>query len=330
MKVGIVGVGKLGSFHCNALMQMPEAELAGVFDTDNAQLTAVAQKFKTTAFNSVEELVDHVDLVGVVVPTTFHLDVAKIAIQKKKPVFVEKPIALTIEQAEEMVELAEKNAVPLQIGHIERFNPAIRALETSELNPLFIESHRLAPFNPRGTDVAVILDLMIHDIDIILSMVNSPVRDIFANGVAVVSDEADIANARLEFENGCIANITASRISHRKMRKMRIFQKDMYASIDFLERSTDVYKLLEEGDNLPNAIQLGEIEKGKHKRHIVFEKPVPPESDAMQSEWRAFFDAIEHNKRPIVNGRDGLEALIVAMQIRELVHRKERRCQKKY
>ncbi|RQW00220.1 gfo/Idh/MocA family oxidoreductase [candidate division KSB1 bacterium] len=318
-KVGIIGVGKLGTFHCNALSQMENVELVGVFDINEQQRQVVAEKFKCVAFLSAEELIAAADIVGVIVPTTFHVRVVRDVLLAGKPVFVEKPIAGTIVEAEEIVELAARQNIPVQVGHIERFNPAIRALDSFGLQPLFIESHRLAPFDPRGTDVAVVLDLMIHDIDIVLSLVKSPVAAIHANGVAIVSDEADIANARIEFENGCVANVTASRISQRKMRKMRLFQQDAYISIDFLLRLTELFRLVDHAEQNSMAINLGQIDKGKYKRNIIYEKLPTPEQDAMQAEWKSFIHAIETNTRPIVNAKDGLHALKVAMQIREKI-----------
>ncbi len=319
-KIGVIGVGKLGACHCNAITQLEDAELVGVFDVDKARKDEIAGKFHCTPFASDTDLIDAVDVVGVIVPTSAHLDVVKKALAAGKPVFVEKPIAATVEEAEEIVSLAQAKNLPVQVGHIERFNPAIRALESFELEPMFIESHRLAPFDPRGTDVAVVLDLMIHDIDIILNLVESPVKHIHANGVAIVSDEVDIANARIEFENGCVANVTASRISQRKMRKMRLFQKDAYVSIDFLLRLTEIFRLSEKGRDSNAAINLGQIDKGKHKRSILYEKPPVPEQDAMQSEWKSFFHAIETGGEPVVSGRDGLRALEVALQIRSGIH----------
>ncbi len=318
-KVGLVGVGKLGSYHCNNLSQMENVDLVGVYDIDESQRNDMAEKFNCRAFESEQEAIDSVDIVGVIVPTSAHVDVVCRALEKDKPVFVEKPIAGTIAEAEKIVELAAKKNIPVQVGHIERFNPAILALDSFALKPLFIESHRLAPFDPRGTDVAVILDLMIHDIDIILSLVKSPVRAIHANGVAIVSDEADIANARIEFENGAVANVTASRISQRKMRKMRIFQQDAYVSIDFLQRLTELFRLADSESQSLGAINLGQIDKGKYKRNILYEKPTIPESDAMQAEWKSFFHALDTNSRPLVSALDGLNALKVAMHIREKI-----------
>ncbi len=318
-KVGIIGIGKLGEYHCNALTRLPEAELVGVYDIDSERKKLVAEKYNCTAFASAYELINAAEVVGVIVPTTQHLETALLAINAGRPVFVEKPIAVSLTEAEEMVTLAQQKNVPLQTGHIERFNPAIRALNGFDINPHFIESHRLAPFDPRGTDVAVILDLMIHDIDIILSLVKSPVADIRANGVAVVSDEVDIANARIEFKNGCVANVTASRISQRKMRKMRLFQRDSYISIDFLQRLTELFQIVDENDKAESTMSLGMIDKGKNKKHIIYNQPKPPEDDAMQAEWKSFFHAIATNSRPVVSGEDGYEALKIAIQITEII-----------
>jgi predicted dehydrogenase len=318
-KIGIIGVGKLGNYHCNAVSQLADAELAGVYDVDKDRKVEIAQQYHCTPFPTQAELIDACDVVGVIVPTIHHLSVVREVLASGKPVFVEKPIAATLPEAQEMVSLSESLGVPVQVGHIERFNPAIRALEGYKLAPLFIESHRLAPFDPRGTDVAVILDLMIHDIDIILSMVNSPVADIHANGVAIVSDEVDIANARIEFANGCVANVTASRISQRKMRKMRLFQSNAYISIDFLLKLTEVFRLADGDNGVPSAINLGLIEKGKYRKSILYEKPPVPELDAMQAEWNSFLHAIEKGELPIISARDGRDALEIAMKIREKV-----------
>jgi predicted dehydrogenase len=319
IKMGIAGVGKLGTFHCNTLSQMADVILAGVYDIDTARAQESAARFHCAAFSSYDALLQAVDAVGIAVPTTLHHNYALPAISAGKAIFVEKPIAATIDEAAEMAALAaERNAI-LQVGHIERFNPAIRALEHLLPDPRFIESHRLAPFDPRGTDVAVVLDLMIHDIDIILSLVKSEVTHIEASGVAVVSDEVDIANARLQFANGCVANVTASRISQRKMRKMRLFQRDAYISIDFLQRLSEVFRIVEPEEGQPSTVVLGEIDKGKRRRHIIYEQPQAPEGDAMRAEWQAFIDAVSNHTRPIVNGDDGLRALQVAEQITGII-----------
>jgi predicted dehydrogenase len=319
IKIGLIGVGKLGAMHANSLSQNPETELTGVFDADAQRTQEIADKFHCAAFASLTELLTHVEAVGIIVPTTLHHRVTLQALAAGKPVFVEKPIAGSITEAEEMVQLALKKNIALQVGHIERFNPAIRALDGRPLKPMFIESHRLAPFDPRGTDVAVVLDLMIHDIDIILSIVQSEVTDLHANGVAVVSDEVDIANARITFANGCVANVTASRISQRKMRKMRLFQRDAYISIDFLQRLTEVFQLIEDENGQPSTVVLGQIEKGAHKRNIIYEQAPIPEGDAMTAEWNSFIHAIRQNVRPIVSGEDGLKALKIAQEITRVI-----------
>jgi len=327
-KVGIVGVGKLGNYHCNSLSQRHDAELVGVYDIDKEQREKSAEKYHCRSFENYADLVSAVDVVGVIVPTSYHSQVTRMAIEARKPVFVEKPIAAGVVEAEEMVRFAERNQVPLQVGHIERFNPAIRALNGFALKPKFIESHRLAPFDPRGTDVAVVLDLMIHDIDIILSLVKSNPIHIDASGVAVVSDEVDIANARLQFENGCVANVTSSRISQRKMRKMRLFQRDSYISIDFLQKLTEIFRIQDAGDRNADTVVLGQIEKGKHHRHIIYDKPGTPDDDAMHAEWTSFFNAIRKGIRPVVSGEDGLNALRVATEITNLIAGRERNLQK--
>jgi predicted dehydrogenase len=318
-KVGIIGVGKLGTFHCNALSQISEAELVGIYDVDQGQAQEVATRFRCRSFSDLNDLLANIDAAAIVVPTVNHFDVAQVALEAGKPIFVEKPIAGSVKQAQEMVALAKRKSLPLQVGHIERFNPAIQALNGAQLKPMFIESHRLAPFDPRGTDVAVVLDLMIHDIDIILSLVQGKVKSIDANGVAVVSEEVDIANARIQFDTGCVANVTASRISQRKMRKMRLFQRDAYISIDFLQRLTEVFRIVDENEKLPNTVILGQIEKGKRQRHIIYEQPTTPEMDAMQAEWRSFFKAIQTGSTPIVSGEDGLNALVVATEITAII-----------
>ncbi len=319
IRIGIAGVGKLGTFHCNTLSQIAEAELVGLYDIDPGRARETAERFRCAAFTAYPALLEQVDAVCIAVPTTLHHAYTLPALQAGKAVFVEKPIAATIAEAAEMAALAAEKKAILQVGHIERFNPAIRALEHLLPDPRFIESHRLAPFDPRGTDVAVVLDLMIHDIDIILSLVPSAVRHIDASGVAVVSGEVDIANARLQFENGCVANVTASRISQRKMRKMRLFQRDAYISIDFLQRLSEVFRIVEPEEGMPSTVVLGQIDKGLRKRHIIYEQPQPPEGDAMRAEWQAFLTAVREHSRPVVSGDDGLKALQVAEEITRII-----------
>lgn len=316
LKVGVIGVGHLGSLHAKMYAEIPAAEFVGVYDVNDGKRSDVAAKYSVRAFSSVPELLSAVDAVSIATVTTTHHAVALQALSAGKHVLIEKPITSTIAEADELIALAKKNDVVIQVGHIERFNPAIISLEAYQLKPMFIESHRLAQFNPRGTDVAVVLDLMIHDIDIILSLVNSPVQQIDANGVAVVSDTPDIANARLQFENGCVANVTSSRISRTKMRKMRMFQSNAYIAIDFQQGSADVFRLGNEGEgSLWSTMLLGQIGEGKKKRNIIYEQPEIKKINALKVELESFIASVQNGTRPVVNGEDGRMALDVAQRI---------------
>lgn len=320
LKIGVIGTGHLGALHAKMLAEIETVKLTAVFDVDTEKAKRIAAEFNVQSIASCEELLNLVDAITIATPTSAHFEVAKLALQHGKHVFIEKPITETIAEADELIRLAKQNRVLIQVGHIERFNAAILALEKYNIDPLFVESHRLAQFNPRGTDVAVVLDLMIHDIDIILSFVKSPVAKIDANGVAVVSDSVDIANARIQFENGCVANVTASRISQKKMRKMRLFQKDAYLSIDFSEKHAEVFRLV--GDDEPRAkgaMMLGQIDSAKHKRNIVYELPKVEEVNALKYELQLFVKAIQTNTQPPVTGEDGRRALEVAHTIMEKI-----------
>lgn len=320
LKIGIVGVGHLGALHTKMLAEIPEAHLVGLYDVDSEKAGRVAREFNTTSFGRLEDLLDAVDALTIATTTTSHFEIAQQALGKGKHLFIEKPITQSVEEADKLSRTARERKLVVQVGHIERFNPAILALEKYEIKPMFVESHRLAQFNPRGTDVAVVLDLMIHDIDIILSFVKSPVVRIDANGVAVVSGSVDIANARLQFENGCVANVTASRISQRKMRKMRLFQRDEYISIDFLEGMAEVFRLV--GEDEPEAkgtMMLGELGAGKQKRKIVYEQPEVKETNALKYELQLFIKAIQENGSPIIDAEDGKRALEVAHAIMEKI-----------
>ncbi|MEM6865454.1 MAG: Gfo/Idh/MocA family oxidoreductase, partial [Bacteroidota bacterium] len=243
LKVGVLGAGHLGKIHLRLLNESQKYELIGFYDPDEINAEKVAEEFGYTHFENINKLMDAVDVVDIVTPTLSHFECAKKAIEKGKHIFIEKPITNTVEEAEGLVQLIDENQVKGQVGHVERFNPAFLAVANTIEAPMFIETHRLAEFNPRGTDVPVVLDLMIHDIDVILSVVNSDVKQINASGVSVISKSPDIANARIEFENGCVANLTASRISLKNMRKSRFFQKDAYISVDFLEKKVEVVKM---------------------------------------------------------------------------------------
>jgi predicted dehydrogenase len=324
LRIGIIGVGHLGTHHVKMLLQIPSAELVGIFDVDGERMRALANEFGVQSFSSVESLLRDVHAVSIVAPTRKHFEIAWEAIKREIHVFIEKPITSTTDEARSLVQLAKDKNVKLQVGHIERFNPAILALEKYHLQPMFVESHRLAQFNPRGSDVGVVLDLMIHDIDIIMSLVHSPVKHIDANGVAVVSDSVDIANARIQFENGCVANVTASRISQKKMRKMRMFQRDAYISVDFLDGVAEVFRLVDEGDeSAKSTMMLGAIDSGTMKRNIVYEQPEIKDVNALKYELELFIDAVLNNHEPMVTGEDGLRALQVAHDIMEKINSKK-------
>ncbi len=316
ISIGVIGVGHLGSLHAKMLAAIPEIALVGITDADGTKAVALAAELKTRSFPTMDALLDQVDAVTIAAPTSAHHAIALYALNRGKHVFVEKPITETVAQAEELCTAAAAGTLVLQVGHVERFNPAILALEAYRLRPMFVESHRLAQFNPRGTDVAVVLDLMIHDIDLILSFVQSPVRQVEASGIAVVSDSVDIANARLQFENGCVANVTASRISQKKMRKMRLFQQNGYISIDFSQGIAEVFRLVEDEEpGVEGTLMLGALGSGKHRRKIVYEQPEVKEVNALRYELESFARCIGRGERPVVSGDDGRRALEVANRI---------------
>ena len=312
LKVGVLGIGHLGKFHLNNWLVIDGVELVGFFDPSDENALVVIEKYHIKRFDDAEQLMDACDAVDIVAPTTAHFDLCQAAITKGKHVFVEKPLANSMDEARQLVKLAKEANIKFQVGHVERFNPAFLALKNYSLEPMFIEVHRLAQFNPRGTDVSVILDLMIHDIDIILSLVKSNVKFISANGVAVMSDTPDIANVRIEFDNGCVANLTSSRISMKKMRKMRLFQKDAYIGIDFLEKKTEVIKLNAPGDT--NVFTF-DIETNNGKKTIAIANPIIEDGNAIKMELEAFYHAIINNTDTPVNVLDGFRAMDVAHQI---------------
>lgn len=314
LKVGVLGAGHLGKIHLRLLNQSEKYELVGFYDpnTDNAE--KVAQEFGYQKFDSITALIQAVDVVDIVTPTLSHFDCAKEAIENGKHIFLEKPIANTVDEAREIIALAAKHQVKGQVGHVERFNPAFKAVKDKIENPMFIETHRLAEFNPRGTDVPVVLDLMIHDIDAILSVVQSKVKNISASGVSVISDSPDIANARIEFENGCVANVTSSRISMKSMRKARFFQKDAYISVDYLDKICEVVKM-KDAPEVPGDFDMILQNAEGIKKQIYYDNPEVEQNNAILDELETFADAINNNTTPIVTLEDGTEALRVAHQI---------------
>jgi predicted dehydrogenase len=316
IRIGVLGAGHLGKIHLRLLKETEGFHVVGFYDSDPEKAAAAAQEFGLVAFGSIEELIAASDAVDVVTPTLSHYECAAQALRNSRHVFIEKPVTNTLEEAEALIRLAEEAQVKVQVGHVERFNPAFVAARPFCTQPMFIECHRLAQFNPRGTDVPVVMDLMIHDLDIILNIVRSPIKRISASGVAVVSDSPDIANARIEFANGCVANITASRISLKNMRKTRIFQRDAYIAIDFLKKKSEIVRLDDATESVSPMDMVIELE-GNRKRRIHFELPQVPETNAIQEELRAFRDAINGNTPTAVTLQEGYDALKVAHQIVE-------------
>jgi len=317
LKIGVVGAGHLGKIHIKLIHELDVYHLVGFFDLDIENAQKVAQDLGVIAFDSFEMLLEQCDVIDIVTPTLSHHYYATRALRASKHVFIEKPISTTIEEAREIVQLSSEAGKWVQIGHVERFNPAFTAALPYCKNPMFIETHRLAQFNPRGTDVSVVLDLMIHDIDIVLHSVKSPVKKISASGVAVVSDTPDIANARIEFDNGCVANLTASRLSLKNMRKTRFFQKDAYISVDFLEKEVEVIRMntvVGEPDPLAITIELGQ---DKGLKQIFMEHPEILPTNAIKAELESFSNAIMFNTPPSVTAGDGLLALDIAYRIIE-------------
>ncbi len=316
IRVGVAGVGHLGRLHASLYKEVKDAYLAGIFDADKEKSAAISKELGVKAFDSYDQLLENVDALNIVTPTSTHFDLAKKAILAGKHVFIEKPITRSTNEAQQLIDLAAEANTLIQVGHIERFNPAMLALQDVQLEPIFVESHRLASFDPRGTDVAVILDLMIHDLDLILHMVKSPPKKIAASGVGVVSSTVDIANARIEFENGCVANVTASRISNKKMRKMRLFQKDAYISVDFVEGFSEIFYIPQEGDTPFKdgtlAFSLGKINEGENAREIKYNRLERKNVNPLLKELTMFVDAIRNNLEPPVTAQDGMAALKLA------------------
>jgi predicted dehydrogenase len=318
LKIGVFGAGHLGKIHLRLLKELKhEFELVGFFDPNDAAAEQIVNEFEIKRYTQASDLIELVDCVDVVTPTIAHFDIASQALRKSKHVFIEKPVTETLEEARALMELAREANVKVQVGHVERFNPAFQAAIPYFKKTMFIETHRLAQFNPRGTDVPVVLDLMIHDLDIILTVVNSGVKRVSASGVAVVSDTPDITNARIEFDNGCVANLTASRISMKNMRKSRFFQKDAYISVDFLTKELEVVRM-EDVDGEPNPLDIVfDLGAGKPVKKIFFDKPEINEVNAIKEELRTFHEAIVQDKMPVVPLEDGFRALDVAQKIME-------------
>ncbi|MEO0060085.1 MAG: hypothetical protein RLZZ312_1732 [Bacteroidota bacterium] len=322
LKIGVLGAGHLGKIHLRLLQQSEKFELVGFYDENHENGSKIAAEFGYKQFDTIAKLIHAVNVIDIVTPTLSHYKCAKVSIKSGKHVFIEKPISNTVAEAEEIITLANEHNVKGQVGHVERFNPAFIATKNLIDNPMFIETHRLAEFNPRGTDVPVVLDLMIHDIDAILSVVKSKVSAIHASGVSVISDSPDIANARIEFENGCVANLTASRISLKNMRKSRFFQKDAYISVDFLEKKCEVVKMKDAPETPGDFDMILQNAEGL-KKQIYFENPEVSLNNAILDELESFADAVNNDSRPVVNLEDGTDALRVAYQIIAAMNKSE-------
>jgi predicted dehydrogenase len=314
LRVGVLGAGHLGKIHLKLLQASPEFDLVGFYDTNIEQGEKLNKELGYSFFDKYQDLLDQVQVIDIVTPTLSHFDMAELAIKKGKHVFIEKPITNTVEEAEKLIELLQEYKVKGQVGHVERFNPAFIASVPKINKPMFIEAHRLAEFNPRGTDVPVVLDLMIHDIDAILSVVQSPVVSVNASGVSVISETPDIANARLQFENGCVANLTASRISLKNMRKARFFQKDAYISVDFLEKKSEVVKMKDAPETPGDFDMILQNAEGV-KKQIYFDNPEVKANNAIQDELESFARAINNDTTPAVTLRQAADALRVAHEI---------------
>lgn len=316
MKIGVVGAGHLGKIHIRLIKELSDKfEFVGFFDQHSENAQKVSEEYGIKAFESYEALLNEVDAIDIVTPTLSHFDCASQALRLSKHVFIEKPVTETVDEAKALLDLMHEAGVKVQVGHVERFNPAFQSAVPYLTNPMFIETHRLAQFNPRGTDVPVVLDLMIHDLDIILSVVKSGIKRISASGVAVVSDTPDIANARIEFDNGCVANLTSSRISMKNMRKSRFFQKDAYISVDFLEKELEVVRMKEiQGEPDPFDIVF-DMGNGQPVKKVLFDRPEIEPVNAIKEELSTFYDAIVNDTTPIVSLDDGYRALDVAQQI---------------
>lgn len=314
VKIGVIGTGHMGQYHVNVAKTLSDAELIGIYDSDSERASQMAEKHKTSAFSTVDDLIKHTDSVIISVPTFLHHEIGKKALLAGKHVLVEKPIAETLEQAKELVELASKNNLVLQVGHVERFNGAVLELGKIVTEPLLIESRRLAPFNPRIKDVGVVLDMMIHDIDIVLNLVKSPVKYLSAVGTKVVSGHEDIASVILHFENGAIANISASRNTQSKIRTLNITQKDVYITLDFSDQEIELHRQAT-SDIL---LRTGEI---KYRQESIVEKIFVHKDNPLKQEHEHFVKCILKETEPLVDGRSDIQTLEIAYRILNEIHK---------
>lgn len=320
MNIGIIGVGHLGRIHIRCIKDISDYKIVGIYDADPDHARKVGEEFGVPVFDDLDQLLDLTEAVSIVTPTTTHFDIARRALEKKKHVFIEKPVTDTSEKARKLLALAREKGVKVQVGHVERFNPALLALEGEILKPAFVEVHRLANYNPRSMDVSVIQDLMIHDLDILLHFIDQPVRDVRANGLNIISPTEDICSARIEFENGAVANVTASRVSVKNMRKMRLFQSDAYISIDFLDKKSQVIRI----DDEKKGKDAMALDMGDRQKFITINHIEGPQTNAIMQEFESFYQSIDENTPEVVSLNDGLRALELAEQIQKAVSRQQK------
>ena len=316
IKIGLIGVGRTGSQHLEKLLESDFFTVVGCFDTDQSLFQRIEDDYNVKCFTDVDELIAVCDAIDIVTPSASHYLYAEKAIKYGKHVFTEKPISNDVEEGKKLVELVREAGIKFQVGHIERFNPAFLSLKNQELHPMYIESHRLAYFDAKTTDVSVVLDLMIHDIDIVLNVVKANIKTISASGVSVLSDQIDIANARIEFDNGCVANLTASRASTQRMRKLSLFQKDHHITLDFLHREAEMLKLSETAKHNSIPMRMQESMKYLNSETMVLE-----EYDALKEELNSFAESLIFNHEPLVTALDGLKSLEVAQEILQKIHK---------
>ena len=319
INIGVIGVGHLGQHHVKHYNKIRNANLIGIFDVDSNRAAKIGKKYDVPVFENVEDLLNKVDGVSIVTPTPNHSKTAKLCIKYNKHVFIEKPITVTLEEADELLKLSKDKKTIIQVGHIERLNPALIALNTYRIAPKFIEIHRLAPYTSRGTDVPVVLDKMIHDIDILLSLVKSPVDKIQATGLSILTDSVDIAHARIRFENSTVASITSSRVAKDEVRKVKVFQKNLYATIDLLLGLTEIYKITGKKDSGRGGAMTVPLQNESNEKFIVYEKPSIIKDDPLQMELANFINSIQGKETPIVSGKAGRDALEVAIQIQNMI-----------
>ena len=313
VKIGLLGTGHLGKIHLKLIKEIQSLELVGFYDQDPEVRTSVSEQFGVKAFENLEALLETCEAVDIVTPTLTHFELANKALDAGKHIFIEKPLTETLDEGKDLLKKVNDLGLIGQVGHVERFNPAFLSVSDMELNPMFIEVHRLAQYNPRGTDVSVVLDLMIHDLDVVLSMVDSDIHQISASGVAVISETPDIANARIEFENGCVANLTASRISMKNMRRMRMFQKNTYLVVDFLKKQSEVLRISDQ--EAEAGMMQFELDTGKEQKYLLYELPPAPEVNSIKMELEEFAAAIQNNGKVRVPISAGFKALEVAHEI---------------